>query len=50
MIEQLAKNIVSLKKEFEKTYGGKSQMQEIIPVSTSESFSINKESHLLQFI
>ncbi|KFM16795.1 hypothetical protein AAA799D11_00540, partial [Marine Group I thaumarchaeote SCGC AAA799-D11] len=43
MIEQLAKNIVSLKKEFEKTYDGKSQMQEIIPVSTSESFSIKQQ-------
>jgi len=43
MIEQLAKNLVSLKKEFEKTYSGKSQMQEVIPVSTSELFSIKQQ-------
>ena len=43
MIEQLAKNLVSLKKEFAKTYSGKSQMHEVIPVSTSESFSIKQQ-------
>lgn len=43
MIEQLAKNLVYLKKEFEKTYSGKSQMQEIIPVSISELFSIKQQ-------
>ncbi|WP_428326634.1 hypothetical protein [Nitrosopumilus sp.] len=43
MIEQLAKHLVSLKKEFEKTYSGKSQMQEVIPVSTSELFPIKQQ-------
>ena len=43
MIEQLAKNLVSLKKEFAKNYDGKSQMQEIIPLSTSDSFPIKQQ-------
>ncbi|MBA4438669.1 MAG: hypothetical protein H2B06_07525 [Nitrosopumilaceae archaeon] len=43
MIEQLAKNLVSLKKEFVKNYDGKSQMQEIIPTSTSDSFQIKQQ-------
>ena len=43
MIEQLAKNLVSLKKEFAKNYDGKSQMQEIIPTSTSDSFQIKQQ-------
>lgn len=43
MIEQLAQNLVSLKKEFEKTHSGKSQMQEVIPVTTSELFSIKQQ-------
>lgn len=43
MIEQLAKNLVLLKKEFAKTYGGKSQMQEVIPTSTSNLFPIDEQ-------
>lgn len=43
MIEQLAKNLVSVKKEFLKTYAGKSQMQEVIPISTSDSFQIEQQ-------
>ncbi len=43
MIEQLAKNLVSLKKEFVKNYDGKSQMQEIIPILSSESFPIKQQ-------
>ena len=43
MIEQLAKNLVSLKKEFAKNYDGKSQMQEVIPISTSDSFPIKQQ-------
>ena len=43
MIEQLAKNLVDLKKEFVKIYDGKSQVQELIPKSTSETFSINQQ-------
>jgi len=45
MINDLAKNLVELKKEFVKTYDGKSQIQEVIPKSKSESFQI-EESHL----
>jgi hypothetical protein len=45
MIEELAKNLVELKKEFVKVYDGKSQVQEVIPKSKSESFPID-ESHL----
>jgi len=40
MIEELAKNLVHLKKEFAKSYAGKSQIQEVIPVSKSELFPI----------
>ena len=40
MIEDIAKNLVNLKKEFAKLYDGKSQIQEIIPVLKSESFPI----------
>ncbi len=43
MIEQLAKNLVYLKKEFAKNYDGKSQMQEVIPISTSDSFPIKQQ-------
>jgi len=40
MIEELAKNLVHLKKEFAKIYDGKSQIQEVIPVLKSEMFPI----------
>jgi len=43
MIEELAKNLVNLKKEFAKIYDGKSQIQEIIPVSKSEIFPIKQQ-------
>jgi len=43
MIEELAKNLVNLKKEFAKIYDGKSQIQEVIPVSKSEMFPIKQE-------
>lgn len=43
MTEQLAKSLVELKKEFAKTYGGKTQVQEPIPKSASESFSIPQQ-------
>ena len=45
MIEELAKNLVELKKEFVRIYGGKSQIQEVIPKSKSELFPI-EDSHL----
>ena len=60
MIEELAKNLVNLKKEFAKNYDGKSQIQEVIPkISKSELISnraisfrfvtsvCNKESYIL---
>ncbi len=43
MIEDLAKNLVTLKKEFEKTYDGKSQIQEVIPTTKSELFPIKQD-------
>jgi len=45
MIEDIAKNLIHLKKKFVDAYDGKSQIQEIIPVSKSESFPI-PQSHL----
>jgi len=43
MIEELAKNLVNLKKEFAKIYDGNSQIQEVIPVSKSETFPIKQQ-------
>ena len=43
MIEDLAKNLVNLKKEFAKIYDGKSQIQEVIPVSKSNLFQIPQQ-------
>ena len=45
MIEELAKNLVELKKEFIKIYDGNSQIQEVIPKPKSELFPIDT-SHL----
>ncbi len=45
MISNIAKNLVELKQEFVKVYGGNSQIQELIPKSTSELLPI-EESHL----
>ncbi len=45
MIDEIAKNLINLKKEFAKIYDGQSQIQEVIPVSSSELFPID-ESHL----
>ena len=45
MINDIAKNLVELKKEFVKVYDGNSQIQEFIPKSKSELFPI-EESHL----
>jgi len=41
MIEKLAKNLVNLKKQFVSDYEGTSQIQELIPISKSESFPID---------
>lgn len=41
MLEQLAKSLVMLKQEFTRVYNGHSHIQELIPVSASESFPIN---------
>ena len=43
MIENLAKNLVELKREFAKTYSGTSHIQEVIPNSQSELFPVNTE-------
>jgi len=43
MIEELAKNLINLKKEFAKLYDGKSQIQEVIPVLKSEIFPIKQQ-------
>ena len=43
MIEDIAKNLVHLKKEFVKIYDGKSQIQEVIPISKSNLFPINQQ-------
>ena len=45
MLEQIAKNLVMLKQEFAQIYAGHSHIQELIPISTSESFPIN-DNHL----
>ena len=41
MFEKIAKTLVTLKQEFAQTYTGHSHIQELIPISTSESFPIN---------
>jgi len=43
MIEKLAENLVNLKKKFALNYEGTSQIQEIIPISKSESFPIDQD-------
>ncbi len=43
MIEELAKNLVNLKKEFAKRYDGTSQIQEVIPISKSDLFPIPQQ-------
>lgn len=43
MIENLAKNLVSLKQEFSHVYDGTSHIQEVMPVSTSEIFPIDDD-------
>jgi len=45
MIEDIAKNIINLKKEFSKVYSGTSHIQEVIPLSSSDLFPID-EGHL----
>ena len=41
MIEDLAKNLVQLKQEFSKAYKGHSHIQEVIPLSNSETFPLD---------
>lgn len=43
MMHDIAKNIVYLKNEFSKTYSGSSHIQEVLPLSTSETFPLNQE-------
>ena len=42
MIEEISKNLVSLKQEFRRTYSGTSHIQEIIPLSKSDNFPIDQ--------
>lgn len=44
MIRELAANLVSLKKEFQQTHGGKSSTLEAIPASESDSFPIERKN------
>jgi len=44
MIEDLAKNLIHLKKKFVNTYDGKSQIQEVIPLTTSDLFPIPQKN------
>ena len=42
MIEDISKNLVSLKQEFRHTYSGTSHIQEVIPFSKSDNFPIDQ--------
>ena len=42
MIEDISKNLVSLKQEFRRTYSGTSHIQEVIPLSKSDDFPIDQ--------
>jgi hypothetical protein len=41
MIEDMAKNLVSLKQEFSRVYNGNSHVQEVIPLSKSDNFPLD---------
>lgn len=43
MIHDIAKNLIHLKKEFSKIYSGSSHIQEILPLSSSETFPLNQK-------
>ena len=43
MIEDIAKNLINLKKKFTTIYDGQSQIQEVIPISKSELFPIDQK-------
>ena len=45
MIEKIAKNLVDLKQEFSKVYKGNSHIQEVMPLSKSETFPLD-DKHL----
>lgn len=45
MIENLAKNLVQLKHDFSRVYKGNSHIQEVIPLSKSDTFPLD-ENHL----
>ena len=44
MIKDIASNLINIKKEFAKIYDGKSQIQEIIPISESDLFPISQNN------
>ncbi len=43
MIEDIAKNFVSLKQEFSRVYNGNSHIQEVIPLSKSDNFPLDEK-------
>ena len=43
MIEDMAKNFVSLKQEFSRVYNGNSHIQEVIPLSKSDNFPLDEK-------
>ena len=44
MIEDTAKNLVKLKQEFRRIYTGSSHIQEVIPLTVSNSFPIHQDA------
>lgn len=48
MIERIAKNLVELKQEFSNTYKGNSHIQEVMPLSKSDTFPI--EDHHIEML
>jgi hypothetical protein len=43
MIQEMAENLVKLKQEFSRTYKGNSHIQEVIPLSKSNDFPLDKK-------
>ncbi|MFQ5781626.1 MAG: hypothetical protein ACE5GR_01060 [Nitrosopumilus sp.] len=43
MHKELIKNLVAVKQEFSKNYAGNAHIQEVIPISVSKEFPINKQ-------
>ena len=43
MIDDIAKNLVKLKQDFRETYSGSSHIQEVVPLTKSDSFPIDQD-------